>query len=175
MDRLKLKDGSVAEVSFLSEKDSTRELNTFINRLIDEKTFIMMDRKVSMKAEEEWKKAELEKIRRKQGFLLVARVDGRIAGTSGAHKEPGKGSGNVLLGIAIAKEFRGIGLGENLLMLNIRMAKKRLKARTVYLDVFAPNKIARNLYRKLGFREFARYPKWFRHNGKYVDKIVMKL
>jgi RimJ/RimL family protein N-acetyltransferase len=175
MDRLELRDGRMAEVSLLSEKDSTRGLNAFINRLIGEKTYIMMDKRVSMKDEEEWKKAELGKIKKKQGFLLIARVGGRIAGTSGAQKEPGKGSGNVLLGIAIAKEFRGIGLGEKLLRLNISMAKKRLDARIIYLDVFAPNKIARALYEKLGFREFARYPKWLRHNGRYVDKLVMKL
>ncbi len=175
MDRLKLKDGSVAEVSFLSEKDSTRELNTFINKLIDEKTFIMMDKRASMKEEAEWKKGELSKFRKKQGYILVARIGGKIVGTCGGHKEFGKGSGNVVLGIAIAKESRGIGLGEKFLRLNIAVARKRLRPRNIYLDVFGPNKIARGLYEKLGFREFARYPKWLKHKGKYVDKIVMRL
>jgi RimJ/RimL family protein N-acetyltransferase len=175
MDRLELKDGTVAEVSFMSSRDSTAELNRFINRLIEEKTFIMRDKRVSMKEEESWKKAALRKFRKKQGYVLVARVKGRIAGTSDAHKEVGKGSGNIFLGIVIAKEFRGIGLGEMLLRHNISLARKRLDARNVYLDVFGPNKIARSLYSKLGFKEFARYPKWLRHDGKYVDKIVMKL
>ena len=76
--------------------------------------------------------------------------------------------------IAIAKEFRGIGLGEALLSENIRLAKK-MRPKTLYLTVMAPNKRARALYRKLGFREFAIFPKWAKYGNRYVDKIFMKL
>jgi ribosomal protein S18 acetylase RimI-like enzyme len=86
---------------------------------------------VSRKEEEEWKESELESQRKKQGYLLVARVGGKIAATSGAKRERGKGSDNILLGIAVAKKYRGLHLGEKLLRLNIKLAKKKLKARNV--------------------------------------------
>jgi ribosomal protein S18 acetylase RimI-like enzyme len=175
MDSIRLKDGRIAKVSFLGAKDSPRELNRFINSIIDENAFIMMDRRVPLKEEEAWKKAELEKFRKKQGHLLIARVEGRIAGTSGAGRERGRGSENIMLGIAVAKEFRGIGLGEGLLRENIQRAKKRYAPRNIYLSVFSPNKAANNLYRKLGFKRFAVFPKWIRYDGKYIDHIFLKL
>ena len=175
MDKLTLKDGSFAEISFLSQKDSVLELNRFINKIIDENGYLMMEQRTSMKEEKEWKKSELLAQKKKRGYLLVARIGGKIAATSTARRERGKGSDNVLLGIAVAKEFRGIHLGEKLLRLNIRLAKEKLKARNIYLSVFGPNRVAKNLYEKIGFKEFARFPKWLRQNGKYVDHIFMKL
>ena len=175
MDRIRLKDGRIAKVSFLSEKDSTKDLRDFINRLICENACITLDKKVTMKEEEQWKKAELEKFRKKQGYVLIARVDGKIAGESGATKERGKGSENIVLGIVVAKEFRGVGLGEGLLRLSIKTAKKRFKPRNIYLSVLAPNKPAHALYKKLGFKEFAVFPKWIKQSNRHVDQIFLKL
>ncbi len=175
MDEMKLKDGNIAEVNFLNENDTVAELNRFINKLIDENGYLLMERRITRKEEEEWKKSELEAQRKKQGYVLVARIDGKIAATSGAKRERGKGSDNILLGIAVAKEFRGIHLGEKLLRHNIKLARKKLKARNIYLSVFAPNQIAKNLYEKIGFKEMARFPKWLKQNGKYVDHIFMRL
>lgn len=174
-ERIRLKNGKVARVGYLSEKDSAKELQAFINSLIGENAPLGMDRKTSLKQEIEWKRNQLSKQKKDEGFLFVARIDGKIAGTSGANREQGKGRNNVILGIAIRKGFRGIGLGEALLRLNIENAKKRLKPRNIYLSVFRPNKPAWNLYSKLGFREFASFPKWMLHNGRYVDHVFMKL
>jgi len=172
-----LKDGRIATVSYLSKKDSTRELLRFINKLIREKTYLLQDRPFSMKAEEQWKKSELSNFKKRQSYLLVARVDGKIAATSGAKRRLGAARNNVELGIAVAKEFRRIGLGEGMLRLNIKTAKTffKPKPRNIYLTVFKANKPAYALYRKLGFREFAVMPDWFLHRGKYIDMIALKL
>jgi len=173
--RVKLKDGKEASISFLSKKDSTAELLKFINRIIAEKAYLFQNKKFTLVQEEEWKAAELEKYRRGEGFQLIARVDGKIAGSSGAGREMWKGSGNILIGIAIAKPFRRLGLGELLISINIKTAKKLFRPKNIYLSVLRANKPAHSLYKKLGFKEFAVFPKWMNHYGKYIDQIFMKI
>jgi len=53
--------------------------------------------------------------------------------------------------------------------------KTKLKPKNIWLWVFGSNKPAIALYKKSGFKEFARYPKWVLHKGRYVDYIIMKL
>lgn len=172
-----LKDGRIATVRFLDEDDSTRELLGFINTLIREKAYILFDEEFTIKQEENWKRRELDGIRSNESYIISARVDGRLAANSGARKGLHKEKGNVLLGIAVAEGFRGLGLGEALLRLNIETARRFFnpKPRNIYLSVFEGNKPAISLYRKLGFKEFARFPKWALHKGRYIDHIYMKL
>jgi RimJ/RimL family protein N-acetyltransferase len=173
--RVALKDGRIATIGFLGEKDSARELQGFINALVEEGAYIVYDRKATLKEENAWKKNNISKLKRRDGYILVARVDGKLAGTTGADRERMKGRHNVSLGLAIAKPYRRIGLGEALLRANIGTARRLMKPKNIYLSVFAPNKPARILYRKLGFREFAIFPKWLLHSGKYVDHVFMLL
>lgn len=170
-----LKDGRKAAISFLSKKDSARELQSFINAFVSEGSYLLYDRKTSLKDERKWIAGKLADFRKGDGQVLIARVDGKIAGTCDARREAFKGRDNVCLGIAIASGFRGIGLGEALLRLNIETTKARQKPRNIYLSVQAPNKPARALYRKLGFREFAVFPKWLKQDGQYVDHVFMRL
>lgn len=173
--KTKLKDGRTAIINFLSKGDSARELQKHINSIIKEDVPIHLDKKVKLKEEKEWKKNELKKQKNKQGFLLVARVDGRIVGTSGANREMGRCRNNILIGIVVRKEYRGLGLGEKLLRENIKQSKKKLKAKKVYLWVYGGNNNAQRLYKKLGFVEIARLPKWIPYKGKNVDQIFMLL
>ena len=57
----------------------------------------------------------------------------------------------------------------------IAVAKGLFAPKNIWLCVFAPNKTAMGLYKKLGFRKFAVYPGWIAHRGGYVDDICMKL
>ena len=109
--------------------------------------------------------------------MIIARVDGKLAGETGCKRGEHKEKGNVCLGIAIAKSYRGHGLGESLLRLNIETAHRFFgeEPKNIYLSVFATNKPATALYRKLGFKEFATLPKWLFHKGEYVDHVFMKL
>ncbi len=172
---IQLKDGREAEISFLSKKDSTKELNRFINALVEEEAPIIIGSNVSLKEEEKWKKKEIEGSKRGERFVLVARVNGKLAGTSGAYRDRGKSKENVALGIALAEKYRGAGLGPKLLALTIKLAEKFFRPRNIYLSVLACNKPAYSMYKKLGFKEFARFPKWVIQRGRYVDTIYMKL
>jgi RimJ/RimL family protein N-acetyltransferase len=170
-----LADGRTATVSFLAAKDDVGELRGFINAFVDEKAYILADRKFTLKQEAAWKQDTLASQRKGGKYVLVARIGGKIAGTTEGRREPFKARSNVTLGLAIAKPYRRIGLGEALLRLNIETAKKMMKPKTIWLSILAPNKPARALYHKVGFREFAVFPKWLLHDGKYVDHVFMRL
>ena len=51
--------------------------------------------------------------------------------------------------------------------------RKRIK--NICLSVAAPNKPAFNLYEKIGFKTFARFPKWAKRDNEYVDVLYMIL
>ncbi len=175
--KVELRDGKMAEISFLAGTDSAHEFMDYINALVEEDAKIHFDRKVSLKEEEKWKKESLSSMKKNDGYVLVAKVDGRIAGVSNAHRERLRTRGNVFLGISIAKRFRRIGLGEALMRENISAAKSffKPKADIVYLSVFGNNKPAISLYQKLGFRIFAAFPNWMPYKRRRVDIIFMKL
>lgn len=59
----------------------------------------------------------------------------------------------------------------------IKLAKKELKPkpRIIRLSVFANNKPAIGLYRKIGFKKVASVPKQLQYKGRLIDEIIMLL
>jgi ribosomal protein S18 acetylase RimI-like enzyme len=55
------------------------------------------------------------------------------------------------VGITLRKEARGRGLGEKLLKEVLKQGIKKFKFKIIILEVLSKNKIAQNLYKKLGF------------------------
>ncbi|MGP7819577.1 ribosomal protein S18-alanine N-acetyltransferase [Niallia sp. 01092] len=72
--------------------------------------------------------------------------------------------------IAILPEYRGIKLGEKLLKKIMQEAKNK-GAVTMTLEVRVSNKIAQNLYRKLGFQDGAIRKNYYTDNQE--DALVM--
>jgi len=165
---LKLEDGRTVDIVSLSSKTSTKELLNYINTLIKEGTYLKSDKTFTLKQEEEWKKSTLKGIKTLNQFHLCAMYKGKVVGGSGAGRGIGKERDNIGLGIAIAKDFRGVGLGEIMLKEVIKIVKRKMKPKNIFLHVAGPNKPAQNLYKKLGFKKIATFPKWFKHKGKYV-------
>jgi RimJ/RimL family protein N-acetyltransferase len=79
------------------------------------------------------------------------------------------------VGIAVAGEARGKGIGTEALGLLVRFAFGRLNLRRVHLRTIAPNARALASYRKVGFVQegVLRQNAWVR--GEYVDEVVMGL
>jgi len=145
----------------------------FINTLADEDTYISTGRQTKAK-EKKWLDAQLKKIRKKDLAMVVAECDGRIAGSCGIERESSFRSKHVgLLSISVAKEFRGKGIGTELMRRAIVQAKERLGLKLIILEVFSNNARARRLYKKMGFKEHGRCPKKFVYKGRYVDDILM--
>lgn len=106
---------------------------------------------------------------------LVAEVDGKPVG--GADFRRGKWSKNAHtaeLGIAVRKEWRGLGIGDALMRAGIEWARA-VGIRKLRLGVFATNDRAVALYRKLGFVEEARLHHEVILDGTPVDEVFMTL
>jgi L-phenylalanine/L-methionine N-acetyltransferase len=104
---------------------------------------------------------------------LVAVADGRVVGNLGMAREDGAVSRHVAsLGMAVAPEWRGRGLGSALLAEAFRWAEWA-GVEKVLLTVYPHNDRAINLYRKFGFVEEGRLSGHSKKSYGYEDEIVM--
>jgi ribosomal protein S18 acetylase RimI-like enzyme len=149
----------------------------YINGLIEEDIYLLVQKKYTLAGERDWLRGELKKIKARREVILVAETDKKIVGTAAISLLSGKQSHVGLFGISISKDYRRMGLGDFLINKIISLAKKEIKPapKMIYLCVFAENQIARDLYKKTGFKEVARIPNHLMHKGQLMDEIIMQL
>lgn len=152
----------------------TRMLRDFINGFVAENAMLMYDKKLSLREEREFQKSKAKEIDAKNAIFVLCWQGNRLVGSSDARKEKFKQSHNASFGLIVRKGFRGMGIGEKLLSLAMREARKSLKAKNLWIEHIEGNLPARSLYEKLGFREVARLKSYVRHKGSYRDKILMQ-
>lgn len=107
---------------------------------------------------------------------LCAVVDGRIVGTAGVDSSgENKVRHRAEFGIAIDKDFWGIGIGRALTMACIECARDAGYSQ-LELEVVSDNNSAIALYRSMGFVEFGRNPRGFisRYRG-WQELVLMRL
>jgi ribosomal protein S18 acetylase RimI-like enzyme len=103
---------------------------------------------------------------------FVAEADGAIIGDLGLHAASPDA---VWLGMSVARDWRGHGVGSALLAAAIEWARER-GFRAVRLEVFPHNEPALALYRKFGFVEVERLERRYRRqSGELWDALVMTL
>jgi L-phenylalanine/L-methionine N-acetyltransferase len=106
---------------------------------------------------------------------LVAVHGERVIGHLNAAREEGPMTGHVAsLGMAVAPDWRGKGVGSALLAEAIRWAKE-MRVEKLALSVYPHNEAALALYRKFGFREEGRLTGHSKKSIGYLDEIVMGL
>ena len=106
---------------------------------------------------------------------LVAEHEGRIVGSAGLHLVGNsmRRSHVRMLGIGIAGEWQGKGLGRQLMQRLIDWADNWASVLRIELVVHADNDHAIALYRSMGFVEEGRHRAYAMKNGRYVDAICM--
>ena len=108
---------------------------------------------------------------------IIAVVDDVVAGTAGidALGMRDKIKHRAVFGIAITKEFWGLGIGRALTEACIECARKAGYTQ-LELEVMASNLNAVALYKNVGFTEYGRNPRGFNSRiGGYRELIYMKL
>ncbi len=101
---------------------------------------------------------------------VVAEVDGRIVGQLGV-----SGEGRMEIGMWVAPEWRGKGVGTALMNAALDYARTH-GAYKISLEVWPHNAAAIALYEKFGFeREGYLRKHWRRRNGELWDSVVMGL
>ena len=173
--KIKLKTGESVHLELLTGGETAKEFMEFMNPIIEESPYLRLDMPQTIEQEEEWlagmKRASLENT----GLMAKALANGKLVGTAEAKRGEFKELENAELSIALEKDYRGRGLGRQLMGFLIDVAKKRWKTRNFYLFASKPNKRAIRFYEKMGFRKIAVLPKWQKTRGEYVDKVMMVL
>jgi RimJ/RimL family protein N-acetyltransferase len=155
----------------LSDVDSCLSM---VNSLVKERAMVSIQKKLTRKQEEERIKKTLKEIEGKKCLTFVIDIDGKVAGISsisklieGARRHVGD------MGIFLRKDVRGKGLGEKLFRKSMREGIKKFKFKILHLTIFKDNKIAMNLYKKLGFVKIGTIKKGLRYFNGYQDLIIM--
>ncbi len=158
-------------------KGDAKACMSFINSFVDERrSGILIDKKVTLKAEEKWLESQLSDTKARQIVMLLVELDGRVVGSCHVHRLPSKHRHRAVLGVALHKGIRGKGVGEALMRRTMDLALKRFRGiETLELSSFAYNERAQSLYKKLGFKEFGRVPRSAKEGDEYFDEVMMRL
>ncbi len=126
---------------------------------------------LSIEEEEKWIKSH----QNGKGLLLVAICENEIIGIMNFLRHtPSRIQHGGEMGIGIQKKFWHKGLGRKMIEMLIDWAQKNEAVQRLELKVFAGNKVAIQLYHKLGFIEEGRMKKAIKYeNGTFDDMILM--
>lgn len=100
-------------------------------------------------------------------YYIIAEIDGKVVGYMGMWIVLGEGQ---VTNIAVAKEYRGKGIGKALLAHILEYAKQT-DIEMLFLEVRESNEVARKLYESYGFSPIARRKAYYRQ--PIEDAIVM--
>lgn len=170
--RVKTKDGKTITLRRPKMSD-VKQLLEFINSLVEENAQILVNKRMTLKAEKEWLKEELKSIRKNKLHCFVAVHKGEIVGVVELKKGKWRESHIAEYAISVKKGYRKVGLATVMSKAILNIGRKDKEIKLIYLRVFHTNKVALNLYKKLGFKKVARLKKRVKYKGRYIDEIVM--
>jgi len=154
--------------------EDLEDLLDFINSLVEEDADILRSERVSRREEAEWLGKRLACIDAGELIDVVAEVEGKVVANSEVNKRGGPMSHIGDVGIGIRSGYRRISIGTELMKTLIDESRKA-GLKTLVLSHFGTNRTARQLYKKMGFRDAGKIPKGIYKNGKYIDLARMVL
>lgn len=169
--RVTLKDGRTALIR-QARAQNAEAVIAHVNTIGAETIYIMTERLLKTPREERlvFRQADGE-----SGLYLVAVIDGEIVGSANIVRgRQSKNRHTAGLGIALRRDECGVGLGLAMMKAMIAWARS-VGIRNLTLGVFATNKAAIALYRKLGFTQEGRLRGQVVLNGTPADEILMAL
>ena len=110
------------------------------------------------------------------GLFLVAEAGGEIVGALSLRGDARQARVHETnLGITIATDYRGKGIGTRMIEEAIEWAKASPVVKRIELAVFARNQRAIDLYTRLGFEVEGCLKDALYKDGEYIDDILMAL
>ena len=172
VEKIRAKNGKEVIIRYPKFSD-WKDLLSHINLLVEEDAKILVNKKLKKEDEIDYISNVLKEVELGNAVYLVAEVEGKVIGTCEIKRRKFRESHTGIYGISIRKGYRGIGIGKAISKACLREAKKRLKLKVVYLEVFENNKPAIALYKKLGFKICGKYPKKVKYKKRLIDSIIM--
>lgn len=148
------------------------DLLALINSLVEERADISRAEKVSRIEEIDWLSRTLSSLEKGEFFFLVAEVEGKIIASSDIHPLRGYEKHVGVIGIAIKKGFRDVGIGTEMMKALVEQARN-MGLKVLTLSAFATNERATHVYEKIGFVQTGGIPKKHLRDGQYVDEVIM--
>jgi putative acetyltransferase len=108
-----------------------------------------------------------------ENHVLVAEVDGRVAGFGRLDLWGGRQRHVGTVSLNVDEAFQGQGIGRRLLEALLELADDCLNLTRVQLEVWADNARAIHLYERLGFELEGRRRRAVLRRGEYVDVLLM--
>ncbi|MFY0783105.1 GNAT family protein [Peribacillus simplex] len=126
----------------------------------------------TIEQQRDWIQRSLENERE---TIIVAEINGEVIGWIGFESENRKRmSHKGSFGLMIRKNYRGMGIGKELVQALLDWAEANPLIEKVSLGVFSTNHRAIALYKSMGFVEEGRKIKEFKMSeSEYVDDIIM--
>lgn len=166
------KKGKEIELRIPKKGDEKNYLD-FINSIIAENRYILLDKPVNdLKEEKKWLENMVKNTLNNKMVSLTAFYKNKIIGntdvTFAQYRQKHLGS----FGIVIKDKFRQEGIGTKMMEVIFNKAKKH-SIKIVFLEVFANNIRAIKAYEKMGFIQHGLLPKAISWRRKYIDAIMM--
>lgn len=149
----------------------------YINELAEEDTFLGLspEHPFSLEEEKAFVKNQLNGIAAGKNIVYWAINNNEIIGNVDILRGQNFRDWHVgSVGLSVAQNFRGQGIGEYLLGFILERAKEA-GIKIAYLKVFSDNQKAINLYEKFGFKECGRIKKGLFRKNNYSDEVLMSL
>lgn len=156
-------------------KNDVQLMWEYINKISKERTFISYQgEEVSLEEEEKFLNSQLEKIAKNLAILLLVICGEKVIGISGIDMKSRIEKHIGVFGISIAKDFRGEGIGSQLMQLVISEAEKNIpQLEIITLGIFSNNDLAKQMYKKFGFVEYGILPRGIKLEKGYADGVYM--
>ena len=170
-----LKNGHTVTVRSATVADAAQLLQT-VKEYVKDSTYIPKiadEIKITIQQEEDWLESFILK---ENSILIVATFNDNIIGNLDI-----TGNSRIIMqhtaviGMGMLSEWRNSGLGTALLQYSIHWAKANPLLELLWLQVYTENKLALNLYRKMGFVENGIIKDYFKQDGRYYDNLTMSL
>lgn len=170
-----LKDGREILLRHVAVSDAARVIE-FVHGFVYTEEYVPLSEGEFNPTMEEEEKLLSAYVERSNSLFLVAEFEGKIVGNinlDGNYRKILRHT--AVFGMGMLKEWQSCGLGTAILSAAINWAKANAELELLFLQVYAENEAGLALYRKMGFVENGRIPKFFKQNGRYHDEISMHL
>lgn len=159
-------------------REDLDELIKYANALSQEDTYLILAGEVVTREEEiRYLDQILFEIERANRFHVFAFVKDKLVANADIHRITRFRTRSFHVGemaISVAKEYRGQGIGREILQILIYESKK-MGLQLLILDAFAENVRAIELYKTLGFKISGEHPNFFRYKTRLMGQVLMHL